>query len=117
MANRAYPTCYGPATPYARTGGRNLRLCRLLMRGANVETAWDWITVFTFAGLATLLLQRSAEEEPRDHLWQYAPPAVGCALVNYVGNEGYHAPAAVIFVAVVAYIFKVLNVPIPFVKP
>jgi hypothetical protein len=35
-------------------------------------------------------------------------------LVNYVGNEGYHAPAAVIFVAVVAYIFKVLNVPVPF---
>jgi hypothetical protein len=81
-----------------------------------VETFWDWITVFTFAGLATLLLQRSAEEEPRDHLWQYAPPAVGCALVNYLGNEGYHAPAAVIFVAVVAYIFKVLNVPVPFAR-
>ena len=30
---------------------------------------------------------------------------------------GYHAPAAVIFVAVVFYIFKVLNVPIPFFKP
>jgi len=86
-------------------------------RGADVETFWDWITVFTFAGLATLLLQRSAEEEPRDHLWQYAPPAIGCALANYVGNEGYHAPAAVIFVAVVVYIFKVLKVPIPFLKP
>lgn len=79
-----------------------------------METFWDWITVFTFAGLATLLLQRSAEEEPRDELWQYGPPAVGCGLVNYVGNHGYPVVAAVLFVAVVVYIFKVLNVPIPF---
>ena len=84
--------------------------------GQAVETFWDWITVFAFAGLVTLLLQRSAEEEPRDHLWQYAPPAVGCALVNYIGNEGYHAPAVVLFVAVVIYIFKVLKVPMPFLK-
>ena len=81
-----------------------------------METIWDWITVFAFAGLATLLLQRSAEEEPRDQLWQYAPPAVGCALVNYIGNEGYHAPAAIVFVGVVVYIFMVLKVPMPFLK-
>ncbi|PKP98144.1 MAG: hypothetical protein CVT74_11920 [Alphaproteobacteria bacterium HGW-Alphaproteobacteria-13] len=81
-----------------------------------METIWDWITVFTFAGLVTLLLQRSAEEEPRDQLWQYAPPAVGCAIVNQIGNEGYHAVAAVLFVGVVAYIFKVLKVPIPFLR-
>lgn len=81
-----------------------------------METMWDWITVFAFAGLATLLLQRSAEDEPRDHLWQYAPPAVGCALVNYIGNEGYSVPAAVLFFAVVFYVFKVLKVPIPFMK-
>jgi len=79
-----------------------------------LETFWDWLTVFTFAGLATLLLQRSAEEEPRDELWQYAPPAVGCGVVNYVGNQGQHAVAAVLFAAVVLYIFKVLKVPIPF---
>lgn len=89
------------------------RGCR---RERAVETIWDWITVFAFAGLATLLMQRSAEEEPRDQLWQYAPPAVGCALVNYIGNEGYHAPAAILFVGVIVYIFKVLNVPVPFLK-
>lgn len=81
-----------------------------------METFWDWITVFAFAGLVTLLLQRSAEEEPRDHLWQYAPPAVGCAFVNYMGNEGYHIPATALFAAVVVYIFKVLKVPVPFLK-
>lgn len=85
-------------------------------RGRKVETFWDWVTVFAFAGLVTLLLQRSAEEEPRDHLWQYAPPAVGCAFVNYIGNEGYHIPAAVLLAAVVVYIFKVLKVPVPFLK-
>ena len=81
-----------------------------------METFWDWITVFAFAGIATLLLQRSAEDEPRDELWQYAPPAVGCAIVNYVGNEGYDAIAAVLFGFVIAYVIKVLKVPIPFLK-
>jgi hypothetical protein len=79
-----------------------------------METAWDWVTVFAFAGLATLLLQRSSEEEPRDKLWQYMPPAIGCAVVNYLGNEGYHLFAAILFASVIAYIFIYLKVQIPF---
>jgi hypothetical protein len=79
-----------------------------------VETFWDWITVIAFSGLATLLLQRSAEENPSDKLWQYGPPAVGCAVVNYLGNEGYDLFAAILFVGVVIYIFTVLKVRIPF---
>ncbi len=82
-----------------------------------METIWDWITVIAFSGLVTLLLQRSAEETPRDKLWHYAPPAIGCAVVNYIGNEGYDLFAAILFVAVVAYIFTVLKVPIPFQQP
>lgn len=39
-----------------------------------METYWDWLTVIAFAGLVTLLLQRSSEEHPQDELWQYAPP-------------------------------------------
>jgi hypothetical protein len=74
-----------------------------------VETFWDWFTVFCFAGLVTLLLQRSAEAEPRDKLWQYAPPAVGLAAANYAGNEQVHWLAALITVAVGAYVFKVLK--------
>ena len=74
-----------------------------------METFWDWITVFAFAGLVTLMLQRSMMDEPTDSLWQYAPPAVGCAVVNYIGNEGYHIPAAIGLVAVVVYVFKVLK--------
>ena len=82
-----------------------------------METVWDWVTVFAFAGLATLLLQRSAEEKPRDKLWQYLPPAIGCAVANYLGNEGHHLPAAGLLAVVIAYIFLVLRVTLPFRKP
>lgn len=85
-----------------------------MLREGCVETVWDWITVIAFSGLVTLLLQRSAEETPRDKLWQYAPPAIGCAIANYVGNEGYGPFAAILLVGVVAYIFIVLKVPNPF---
>lgn len=78
-----------------------------------METVWDWVTVFAFAGLATLLLQRSMEKEPSDKLWQYAPPALGCALVNYLGNHNEHLAAGALFVGVVAYIFVVLQVRLP----
>ncbi len=78
-----------------------------------METIWDWLTVFTFAGLATLLLQRSMEETPRDHLWQYAPPAIGCAVANYTGNKDMHVVAALLLAGVIAYIFIVLKVRLP----
>jgi hypothetical protein len=78
-----------------------------------METVWDWLTVFAFAGLVTLLLQRSSEDEPRDKLWQYAPPAIACAVANYVGNEGMQVLAGVILVVAVAYIFTVLQVRLP----
>lgn len=78
-----------------------------------METPWDWVTVFVFAGLATLLLQRSSEENPRDQLWQYLPAAVGCAASNYVGNEGQHLAATIILAGVAVYIFVVLKVRLP----
>ncbi len=81
-----------------------------------METVWDWLTVFMFAGLVTLLIQRSQEEEPRDELWQYAPPAVACAVANYVGNEGIPILAAAILLGVVLYVFKVLKLQLPFVR-
>lgn len=74
-----------------------------------METFWDWLTVFCFAGLVTLLLQRSLEENPPDKLWQYAPPAVGFAVSNYVGNEEIHWLAALILATAIGYIFVVLK--------
>lgn len=78
-----------------------------------METVWDWITVFVFAGLVTLLMQRSQAEVPKDSLWQYAPPVLGCAVANYLGNEGYAIVAALLLVAIGAYIYIVLDVRLP----
>ncbi len=78
-----------------------------------METVWDWLTIFCFAGLVTLMLQRSSEEVLRDKLWQYAPPAIACAVANQIGNADQHIWAALIMVGVVIYIIKVLKVEIP----
>ncbi|WP_083800397.1 XrtV sorting system accessory protein [Erythrobacter sp. SD-21] len=74
-----------------------------------METVFDWVTILLFAGLITLFLQRSSMDEPPDTIWHYLPPAVGCALANYVGNEGYDLAAVAILIAVVAYVVRVLR--------
>ena len=78
-----------------------------------METVWDWVTVFCFAGLVTLMLQRSAEPQPRDQLWHYAPPAVAFAVANYAGNHEKHWIAGTILILAIIYIFKVLKVVPP----
>ncbi len=75
-----------------------------------METVFDWLTVATFAGLAVLYLQRSAMPESRDRTWHYLPPAIGCAVVNYLGNEGYVIIAGIALVVVLMYIYYVLKV-------
>ena len=74
-----------------------------------METVYDWLTVGIFAGLITLFLQRSSMAEPVDSIYHYAPPAIGCAVANYFGNNGQQAIAIVILVAIVAYIWFVLR--------
>jgi hypothetical protein len=75
-----------------------------------LETVYDWITVAIFGGLVVLFLQRSmAEGEPQDTILHYLPPAIGCAVANYVGNEGYGPLSALIVVGVLAYIWFVLK--------
>ncbi len=79
-----------------------------------METIWDWMTVFAFAGLVTLMLQRSSEKVPRDRLIEYLPAAGGCAVVNYLGNEGMVMGAVLLSVATLAYVFMVLKPNLPF---
>jgi NhaP-type Na+/H+ or K+/H+ antiporter len=74
-----------------------------------METPYDWITVALFAGLIVVFLQRSVGDQPSDSALNYLPPAIGCALANYLGNEGYHAFAIVGIVAIMAYIFYVID--------
>jgi hypothetical protein len=84
------------------------------MGSPTMETIWDWMTVFAFAGLVTLMLQRSSEKVPRDRLIEYLPAAGGCAVVNYLGNEGMVLGAVLLSVATLAYVFMVLKPNLPF---
>jgi hypothetical protein len=74
-----------------------------------VSTVYDLVTVALFAGLAILFLQRSAAAEPKDRIVHYAPPAVGCALANWLGNSGQDIIAVLVLVAVVVYTLYVLK--------
>src|ERR1700709_1881312 len=74
-----------------------------------VKTIYDLVTMVIFAGLVVLFLQRSTAAEPRDHMYQYAPPAIGCAVAHYLGNHGQDWVAVGIIVAVVGYILYVLK--------
>lgn len=74
-----------------------------------METIYDWVTMAVFAGLIVLFLQRSSEAVQRDSLWQYLVAAVGCAVCNYLGNEGYAVFAVLVLVGVLAFIYYVLR--------
>ncbi len=76
-----------------------------------METIWDWITVIAFGGLVVLMLNRSAQDEPSDHLAQYLVPAAGCAISNYIGNNYNDIGAAVVLGLVAVYVYKVLKWP------
>jgi hypothetical protein len=78
-----------------------------------METIYDWLSVAIFAGLALLFLQRSMEEKQVDTVWHYLPPAIACALGNWLGNEGYAIPAVLVLMASIAYIFYVLRPSLP----
>jgi hypothetical protein len=75
-----------------------------------VETVYDWITVAIFGGLVVLFLHRSVQPgEPQDHILHYLPPAVGCAVANYVGNEGQGLLSFIIVAVVLFYVLIVLK--------
>lgn len=74
-----------------------------------MESPFTWLALMVFIGLAALMLQRSVVEEPVDSLWHYAPPAIGCAAVDYLGTHGDEVFAIVLLIVVVAYIIYVLR--------
>lgn len=74
----------------------------------DVKTIYDVITLALFAGLAILFLQRSTEQA-RDRMIDYVPPAVGCALANWLGNNDQPIWAVVTIVLGLLYTFIVLK--------
>lgn len=74
-----------------------------------METFYDWITVGIFSGLIVLYLDRSLGDEQSDELWQYLLASVGCAVSNYLGNEGYELVAVAVLATVIMFVLKVLK--------
>lgn len=76
-----------------------------------METIYDWITLGVFAGLVVLFLQRSVgeEAEPNDSLLMYLAAGVGCAVVNYFGNEEQHIVAIPLLLLTLAFIVRYLK--------
>jgi hypothetical protein len=75
-----------------------------------VNTIYDVMTLVLFAGLAILFLQRSTEPEtPKDRIYHYAPPAVGCAIANWLGNHSQDIAALVVIAVVLGYSLFVLK--------
>ena len=74
-----------------------------------MSTIYDFVTIVLFAGLVILFLQRSVADEPTDKIYLYAPPAIGCAVANYLGNAHQDAWAVIILAAVVGYSIFVLK--------
>jgi hypothetical protein len=74
-----------------------------------METLYDWITVAVFGGLVVLFLHRSTQPDPQDTIWHYLPPAIGCAIANWLGNKGMGPASAGVMVAVLAYIVLILK--------
>ena len=75
-----------------------------------MQTVYDWASVGIFAALVVIFMQRSIGPRPEsDRMAHYAPPAIGCALGNYVGNEGHGLAAFAILAVVIVYIIKVIK--------
>ena len=82
-----------------------------------LETVFNGVSIAVFVCLIALFLQRSMSEgEPRDKIWHYGPPAIGCALANQIGYAGFKDQsvleqifAVAVLVAVVGYIFHILQ--------
>ena len=70
-----------------------------------MNSIYDWVTMLIFGGLVVLFLQRSAgPAHPSDRIYHYLPPALGCAVANYLGNNDQRVAAVALIIAVVGYI-------------
>ena len=75
-----------------------------------MHTIYDLVTMAIFAGLVILFLQRSAApEDANDRMYYYLPPALGCAVANWLGNQHQDVAAIAMILGVIAYSLYVLK--------
>ena len=77
-----------------------------------MKSVYDWVTVAIFAGIVALFLERSmAKEEPRQHdsLWLYLAAALGVAVADWLGNNGYDLLAVPLIAATLLFVLYYLR--------
>jgi hypothetical protein len=75
-----------------------------------MSTIFDWVTMAIFGGMVVLFLQRSmGPSRASDTIFHYFPPALGCAIANYLGNHDQRIAAIALIIAVVGYILFALK--------
>ncbi len=74
-----------------------------------MQSPFTWLALMVFSGLVALMLQRSVAAKPVDKLWLYAPPAIGCAVVDYLGNRGFVVLPIIGLILIVLYVLLVLR--------
>ena len=80
-----------------------------------METVYDWVSVFMFAGLIVLFVHRATSEDDDEAAQSMAPyliAGIGCAIGNYLGNQGFPPLAVLVLGATILYIVYYLR-PIP----
>jgi hypothetical protein len=68
-----------------------------------MQTVYDWLTLALFAALIVLFVQRSMNRGMTVSPLHYLIAGAGCALVNYLGNEGMHLAGLLTLAGVIAY--------------
>jgi hypothetical protein len=75
-----------------------------------MKTPYDFISVAIFAAVVVLFLQRSISPPAKgDALWHYLVASIGCAIFNYLGNEGFDAAAIMVMGLDIVFIALVLK--------
>lgn len=77
-----------------------------------METVYDWVTVAIFAGLIVLFVQRSTTDDhapEHDSLLLYLGAGIGCAVANWLGNQGMHLFAIPLIAATILFIVYFLR--------
>src|SRR3546814_3499681 len=70
-------------------------------RSKRTDTLFPYTTLFRY---------RSTSDGPEiDTIWHYLPPSIGCALVNYSGNEGKDALAIALLAGIIIYVHMILR--------
>ena len=68
-----------------------------------MSTIYDVVTVLIFVGVVVLFLHFSQKGDQQ--IAPYILPGIGCAVANFLGNEGYDIPAWALIIVTAGYVY------------